>query len=440
MSYIVVPKECRAHHADVWLASDEPPQADGVLIHPGGSRPVLRADWQAWPTDGGPRRLFHQSVRIDGLPARTSGDLRLEIQGQERACGRLTTLPERVPTAGEQPLTFLLGSCYYRQNDRGRVERVYRDVPATHRPDFKILCGDQVYLDQPTSDFLRYTHGKRGMQLRFFAHYWRVWSDCSALWELLADGANFFSPDDHELWNNAPNRAWLVRDSLTGTGRDRWLEVAKELYALFQTDQPITQFEIPPLSFLVADTRLDRDAREERFMKDTEFKKLCSWLEGLQGPGVLVLGQPVFASRQRFAGHFFDWGLADYDQYKELVPRLQNVSHSLLVLTGDVHFRRCAWASTRRGAHLVELISSPLALVHDAVGGSWKPAPDSFPSKMSGTKIRVVTSSWKGAENHFLILQCIARGKAVEFSVYDIDCSPGAQPDVSQPALRIRLR
>jgi hypothetical protein len=124
------------------------------------------------------------------------------------------------------------------------------------------------------------------------------------------------------------------------------------------------------------------------------------------------------------------------------VRRLQNAAHSVLVLTGDVHYRRYAWASTLVGTDLVELISSPLTLIDDAVGRKWKDAPSRFPSKSPGTSIRVDTyRKWQGAEDHFLILQCFAKGSAVEFRVYDFGWPPrDAQPGAARPVVEFRLR
>ena len=90
------------------------------------------------------------------------------------------------------------------------ADHAFRVLPEEWRPDFKILCGDQVYLDSPWKHYLWHTHGEADLERRFFDIYWRTWAGDRrkrGLRSLLADGANYYSPDDHELWNNAPNRA-----------------------------------------------------------------------------------------------------------------------------------------------------------------------------------------------------------------------------------------
>ena len=55
-----------------------------------------------------------------------------------------------LPTFEEKPFTVLLASCFCkREDDEGAVGRTYAQLPAGSRPDVKILCGDQVYLDDP---------------------------------------------------------------------------------------------------------------------------------------------------------------------------------------------------------------------------------------------------------------------------------------------------
>ncbi len=446
MSFIVVPKEAGTDWADVWIATDEdPPPARAELHHPGGVAGV-GATWQAWHRADEDIRLHHQRVRLTGLAPRTRGSVELRANGQPAGWARLTTLPDRLPRV-EAPLTFLLGSCYcWARDGDSRVDRAYARLPAAHRPDFKILCGDQVYLDSPWSHFLRHTHDEDEMRESFLERYWTTWAGVPGrpgLSALMADGANFFSPDDHELWNNAPNRATLVRDSWREPGRKRWKRVARELYGLFQTPGPAARFDVPPLSFFLADTRMDRDADEVRFMTETNLQQLVSWIEGLSSPGVLVLGQPLFAEAHDWRGHLAYWGLADYDQYAELAVALHGARHSVLVVTGDVHYRRAAFCRPSPRHEIHEVISSPLTLVDPGAGGEWHPAPAVFPARaVPVAPGRGVTTreTPRAHSDHFLILQCHAVGPGVHVDVFDFAVRGEATPGGSRPVARIRLR
>ena len=103
------------------------------------------------------RTLDYQRVEVRPLRARTSYSLWLcvddeRVIGSERYLreGRVTTLPAALPTRGEKPFTLLVGSCFYGPEDReGLVGGTYYYMPEDQRPDVKVLCGDQVYLDNP---------------------------------------------------------------------------------------------------------------------------------------------------------------------------------------------------------------------------------------------------------------------------------------------------
>ena len=359
--------------------------------------------------------------------------------------GRLTTLPSRLPQPGERPLTFLLGSCFYNRNDPGgRVDLAYRRLPAPLRPDFKILCGDQIYLDSPWFHFLRSTHSETQMRNRFFDRYWQTWAGTGAgpgLRRMLADGANFFCADDHELWNNAPTRATVVRDTWREAGRQRWKRTALSLYRVFQTPHPWARFDVSPLSFYVADTRLNRAGDD--LMTAEQLGDLTDWIATLGGPGVLVLGQPLFAEPRGWRGALTDWTLPDYAQYATLTRALCRAPHSLVVLTGDVHYRRLARCQLPTGVELHEVISSPLTLVDKKAGGAWHAAPDRFPAaSIPGVpRQRVSTGDeLRRFEDHFLLFQCQAVGAGTRVNIFDFAVNRSAPaPGGSRPIAQLRL-
>jgi len=138
---------------------------------------------------------------------------------------------------------------------------------------------------------------------------------------------------------------------------------------------------------MVADTRLDREEGGGRFMQDADLQKVEQWARGLAGPGVLVVGQPVFQDPQTgFFGaitkRFGDRNLPDFNQYPRLVQALLDAPHSILMLTDDVHFPRLAQAVClgQLGREITEVIASPAALVAGP-HGSTKTTPARFPSK-----------------------------------------------------------
>jgi hypothetical protein len=218
---------------------------------------------------------------------------------------------------------------------------------------------------------------------------------------MLKHGANFFSSDDHEFWNNAPDVGLNVPFfTLSQKGRDQWWAIAQNLYKIFQVSPGLpVQFRIEPVSFCIADTRFSRGTGRNggtAFMPAADLDAIGNWTANLDGPGVLVVGQPILSS----TGSIKDFGLPDFkQQYATLLAHLRNSRHSIVILTGDVHFGRVAVSDLRPelGTKLYEVISSPMQLVPGAPG-KYSPAPPVFGSVSS-------QPDFSQGRNHFLTLE-----------------------------------
>src|SRR5947199_373783 len=100
------------------------------------------------------------------------------------------------------------------------------------RPEVKVLCGDQVYLDSPWTHFLWHLHDRDQLEADFFDNYARTWSlgvTPSGFQDFLSSAATYFISDDHEYWNSAPNLAPNIADTWTQARRDAWLAAARRL-------------------------------------------------------------------------------------------------------------------------------------------------------------------------------------------------------------------
>jgi len=350
-----------------------------------------------------------------------------------------------LPSKGEKPFTLLLGSCFYKPEDEdGMVGKTYHRLSEDRRPDVKILCGDQVYLDNPWWETtLRYNGGnlRRGLfRAGFFQKYIGNWTQVededAGFRQLLKDGANYFCSDDHEFWNNAPNFGGIgFINTLSRGQRDWWRAAARELFETFQSVDPLIRFDVSQLSFCIADTRINRSISRERFMSEEDLRTVRRWIEGLRGPGVLVVGQPVLTGEtsarkslgtelNRTLWSALDRNLADYAQYEELVRFIKASAHSIVVLSGDVHFGRIACIRPTPGSpdtKFVEVIASPMQLVlvkskllHRATKlfGSYKEPP---------THHFAITESQQVApkQNHFVTVEFTsAEGRKVDMAVW----------------------
>lgn len=366
----------------------------------------------AWSSlEGNGFTLDYQRVTVTNLTPGGRYEFLLNANGATVANCRLRTLPDRLPSFGEADFIVLLASCFCSAQDiKGSFGWTFHELPGSERPDIKILSGDQVYLDDPAPHFLLHTHTKAELMSRHFENYRRTWLQegvGGGFRGLLQDGANYFSSDDHEFWNNAPSWASLIRDSWTATGRQNWMDVALALYKAFQTDKSFITFDIGQLSFFIADTRMKRSADQTSFMDPVDIAQLQTWVSRLRGLGVLVIGQPVLSARAGWRGKLTDWNLPDYTQYGDLVRALDRTNHSILILTGDVHYGRVARCQLKPDVELIEVISSPTALVNKLVGGKWNAAPPRYPAfDVPGAFSRGVNTdaNFTITDNHFLTL------------------------------------
>jgi hypothetical protein len=425
MPYLVVPHEVSASTATVWVgAIDERLDPSQVRLVSHLGEHALSPSWERWVMLGGTHRLDYQRVMITGLQPRAPLPVQLVVNGQPQADARLTTLPSHLPGLAEKPFTVLLGSCFCKREDaQGAVGRTYSQLPDGARPDVKILCGDQVYLDDPWAHYLWHTHDVAELEAEFFRNYRDTWMQEPGFRQLLTLGANYFSPDDHEYWNNAPNAATVIRDSWSSASRQEWFNTARQFYQMYQSSASISTFAVGPLSFLIADTRSNRSPDQTEFMRQTDLQAMAQWIQSLPGPGVLVVGQPVFRQKTgRLRGTFGDWNLPDYTQYGQLARLVAQANHSLVILSGDVHYGRIAWCTLLSGSELIEVISSPLSLVDKKAEGSWEEAPNQFPPfPLPGVVPAQVHTldkeTFSPINSHFLTLEFSATGRHVRMTV-----------------------
>jgi hypothetical protein len=409
MSFLIVPNEVYANDATIWVAAinEALDPANAVLEYDSNTK-TLTGGWHDFETADRKNRIRYQRVTLNDLSPRKKYSLALRVGGNIKADGSITTIPYRLPLASERPFTVLLGSCYYGREDKtGAVGQTYLQLPTDARPDVKFLCGDQVYLDQPFQDFLNPFHGKDWLEARSFRTYSDTWTQSTpagGFSQLLKHNANFFTSDDHEFWNNAPDIGLNVPlFTTTEKRRQEWLDIGHELYRIFQTPPGFpVKFKVEPLSFCIAETRFNRGSGgggTGELMPQPALEDIGNWAANLAGPGVLVVGQPFFED----TGSIKDYGLPDFKkQYEQLTRYLRDAQHSIVILTGDVHYARIAVATLRPelGTKLYEVISSPLQLVPGG-GSNYKAAPQVFGSVVSQPEFSL-------KRNHFLTLEFTA--------------------------------
>jgi hypothetical protein len=275
---------------------------------------------------------------------------------------------------GPEGVTFLLASCFWHNSDRegtyaAAVRFLTKQLGREWLPAFKLLVGDQIYGDWPPEQAENF-----GPVEYYAARYEEYWGD--ALYrEALQSTPNFFLCDDHEFWNDYPERQIHLPRTWTEASRRDHGRAALELYRRYQQclnpgADPWYQFTIGDtslnVSLFLADTRSQRDPfgtpAGAHFVQPPQWRALEQWVDGLTGPGVLILGQPLFQKDGDWKDHSLSNFADDYGRLWALIEKsltgqnAQRKRHDILVLSGDIHTGRFA---TSRSADLGEQYGVP---------------------------------------------------------------------------------
>lgn len=436
MPFLLIPNTVRSQEATIWVGIADQGNVDlnRIALTCNGQNIPL-GQWETFATRSRNHTIIYQYVTIQNLEPRIDYFLELFSDGQAQTFARARTLPSELPTLDEAPFTVLLGSCFCSSRSGSTaLGSSYLNLQRQEKTDIKILCGDQVYLDDPVLRFTFNRHSAEELEDALTTNYIETWTQngtFTGYQQFLQNGANFFSADDHEYWNNAPNWATAIPDTWSAQGRSDWMNIAGSLFKMFQSSSSVTRFEVGSLSFFIADTRIKRDENQHNFMSFEDLRALDDWVQGLQGVGALVIGQPLFSQKAGWRGKFFDRKLPDYVQYEELVRILSKTNHSILLLTGDVHFGRISHCLLKPpDVYLYEIISSPTALVSSLVGGSWKAAPDFFPDFAIYDVVQkpiVNDFNYQFTENHFLTLSFFRHGAKTRVIIKTVEISGNGQ-------------
>lgn len=333
---------------------------------------------------------FYDTRLVSGLEAgkgyqvdfyqRLEGD---EHQGLDQwqllRSGTFSTLPAALPTDKSKAFTVALSSCFYEHRDSGQAARTFKALyergAESVRPDIKFMVGDQVYLDIGLDSLSPLTNEVRQRVAEDYAKHWQ------ALGSMLARGASWMLPDDHEFWNDYP-----FYDSLLPTLfmlkinkiRNAWKGASMEGVINVQQSSKVDIFDIgDDLSFCVADLRSYRS--KTQFIDNQGFAQMTRWAEGLTKPGVLVIPQVLLAEKNKLERNL----LSFKKQYSQLITAMASSGHDLVVMSGDVHFGRIAQVKMgANGGRLIEVVSSPMSNLtglNSLASDKAKTTPKQFP-------------------------------------------------------------
>jgi len=342
-----------------------------------------------------------------------------------------TVSSRTLPSAPDlKPITIGVGSCYGRSQGKqvdawSRLNAIFNGPNNPLR--FRILCGDQLYLDLDPRDDGTITRSAPPVWERYLDQWhYQPFAD------FLTASPNLVMADDHEFWNNYPvrNRAWnwwadRELGQPTGLRFDR-------AYSVFQAS-----LNLDPGVLLDDSSQANRDAVDKLlrdhartfeldlgffriFMLDTRTRRTSvgynqgkpslavpnfaempavNWLENttravraLTVPGVLILSQPLVEEPNASAP--WEENLPEYaDDYARLWQAVCAAQAHVLVVSGDIHWSRLysITPAERPQDDVYEFISSPLSRIRSL----WGTADPKLPERREGS-VRWESESARG--------------------------------------------
>jgi len=271
----------------------------------------------------------------------------------------MRTFPKQL---GDGGVRIAVATCYSDQFKRDAdYLRVLQGAAGGPPLAAKLLLGDNLYVDVgPPVRHARTPFEETAD--RYLQYFWR-----SSYAQVLGYLPSFTLWDDHEFWNNYPERqVWLPRS--LGAARKDYADAALAGIRAFQAvlnPAPVARrglsykFEIGGLSCFALDLRTGRTlqaASNPAMCSEAELAAFEAWAAGLKGPGALLVGQPLW----QHAGDWQDWNPPAFPaQYARIWKALSAAPWDIVILTGDVHYSRVIEIDVGPGRRVWEIISSP---------------------------------------------------------------------------------
>lgn len=325
------------------------------------------------------------------------------------------TLPAR---ESFKPVSMGFGSCYGRVRGKGidawnKLNSIFNDPNNPLR--FRVLCGDQIYLDLDPADDGVARNDKPPLWRRYVEQWQFV-----PFQQFLISSPTMVMADDHEFWNNYPDRNNLwnrwAEDELGGpVGRefdrafsvfqaalniapgdlvDDTTEANRNLVDGMLQDQARTfELDLGYVTVLVLDVRTRRTSmsyngdRPELAAPTFPGLPNVRWLvhtvnrlRHADVPCVVILSQPVIELPR--ASKPWEENLPEYArEFAQLWDAIFAAHCKPLILSGDIHWSRlyCATSARNPEREMYEFISSPLSRIK-----SWVADPK-LPDRWEGS-------------------------------------------------------
>ncbi|MBL8741065.1 MAG: hypothetical protein JNK04_08230 [Myxococcales bacterium] len=363
-------------------------------------------------------------------------------------------------------MAFVLGSCLYpNATYLDTLARALESAcgPAEGRgdwtiadPRFALFLGDNVYMDVHP-DRVEGTGAEHTAAI-----YAKAFLERSASARALSCLPALSLVDDHEIYDGYPEiephvmRTWIPRV------RAGFVDAAHHGIAAFQTSKnppsPTGRsfcFDVGPLSLFGLDTRIARTrirTHEPRLTSEPDLSAFERWAEGLRGPGLLLLAQPLLCAKGSYIEPSYSEFTADYGR---IVRALRDAPFDIAVLAGDLHTSRVVELDVG-GRIVTEVVSSPLIrvpsfvpnLLHRLIGGAEDQEAEviDVPATVPDSEIEVRAASYvmgTATPNAFALLEARTAGDDIIVRVELVDHAANrlaqCEPDRGGKSPRVAL-
>lgn len=265
--------------------------------------------------------------------------------------------------------SMLTGSCAYinqPEHDRpgtpyGGDYRIFENM-ATHKTDFMLWLGDNVYLREPdwntqTGIFARYTHSRSIKEMQPFlasTHHYAIW-------------------DDHDYGPNDSDKGFFNKEQTLKAFEAFW---GNPTYGVSDLKGAITSFQWGDADFFLLDNRWYRDPDFiQKAEKTLLGKQQLQWLfDNLVSSTatfkIVALGGQFLSTAKRYETYAANGFDTERQQIIDFIQ--QHAIKNVIFLTGDVHFTEMSVLKEEAKPTIWDLTFSTMSAGPNSRGGEWE--------------------------------------------------------------------
>ncbi|MFC4992762.1 alkaline phosphatase D family protein [Rubritalea tangerina] len=351
-----------------------------------------------------------------------STDTEIEQVTYGDCTGTLETFPS--PTSNET-VRFLLGSCNLHSlgilSNPDKAFQQILELSKTHKAQFMMHCGDQIYYDIPN-------YRKAPDIQEYRDKYIDAWGHSRRTRKFLTQLPQYMILDDHEITNDFSNDMDSARTGSTPKSfRDASLKVYREFQHIrnpqvYGNQALYYPFSVGKNQFFVLDTRSERYCSSGEMIGTEQLKDFLAWLKKHKDAMKFVVTSVPFVFHVKHGDD--KWCGSQFAKQREAILQfiLQHDITGITFLTGDMHCSGHAQLEVRQNNKAItlhEIMSSPINQIGKSSINDF--TQDTGWSKSKDTPTLTYRSSFKRSEffdGHSNVTLVTVDGRNISFDIH----------------------